>query len=113
MEQSNYLKYRGKCKEFCEAAILKDPTLTLVRGHYYQPMWNRDEQHWWTVKTDGTIHDPTRLQFPSAGTSTYTPFDGTVECVECGEQMLEDEASYYGNYAFCSNLCMGKFVGVF
>ena len=30
-----YRLYRGKCKEFCERACLKDPTLTLVRGHYF------------------------------------------------------------------------------
>jgi hypothetical protein len=28
----NYKKYRGKCKEYCEAACAADPTLTMVRA---------------------------------------------------------------------------------
>jgi hypothetical protein len=35
--ESDYLKYRGKCKPMCEDAIQKDPTLTLVRGNYVDP----------------------------------------------------------------------------
>jgi len=31
---SDYEKYRGKCKEFSEALIKKDPTLRLVRGPF-------------------------------------------------------------------------------
>lgn len=43
-----YALYRGKCKEYCEAAITTDPSLTLVRGYYYEPIWGTVEQHWWT-----------------------------------------------------------------
>lgn len=60
----DYLKYRGKCKEFCEAAIAKDSALALVRGHYFDFQWG-EQPHWWTVRTDGTIYDPTKDQFPS------------------------------------------------
>lgn len=47
---SDYMKYRGKCKELCEQAIKDDTTLTLIRGHYFCPIWNKDEPHWWTKK---------------------------------------------------------------
>ncbi len=33
-ETSDYLKYRGKCKEMSEQLCATDPTLTLVRGYY-------------------------------------------------------------------------------
>lgn len=49
---SDYLKFRGKCKELSEAACAEDPSLALVRGHYYCPIWNVTEPHWWTVRPD-------------------------------------------------------------
>jgi hypothetical protein len=111
-EQTNYQKYRGKCREMCEEAIKADPTLTIVRGHYYCPIWNTEEQHWWTVRPDGSIFDPTARQFPSAGLGIYTPFDGMVECAQCGKRVPEKEASFESRYAFCSYQCHGRFVGV-
>ena len=73
----NYTKFRGKCKQMAEEAIKADPTLTLVRGHYYDAEWGM-QQHWWTVRKDGAVYDPTALQFPSAGHGEYIPFDGMV-----------------------------------
>ena len=95
-----------------EAALLAAPTLTLVRGHYYCPVWNIEEPHWWCVKPDGTIVDPTALQFGSKGLGIYTPFDGIVPCSECGKPMSDEEAIFASNYAFCSNRCYGRFVGL-
>jgi hypothetical protein len=112
-QAQNYKLYRGKCKEFCEEAIANDPTLTLVRGHYFCPFWGQDEPHWWTVRSNGEIYDPTRLQFPSKGNGIYTPFDGICECANCGKEVLEEDAKFDGNYAFCSYRCNGEFVGVF
>jgi len=111
-EQSNYEKYRGKCKEFCDEAIKQDSTLTIVRGHYWEPFWDGLQAHWWTVRPDGTIYDPTRLQFPSEGNGTYIPFNGMVECAQCGKEIKEEDAEFESNYAFCSYRCRGKFVGV-
>lgn len=115
MSEENYIKYRGKCKELCEQAVAENSSLTLVRGHYYCPVWNNEEQHWWTVKPDGTIHDPSRLQFPSAGMGIYTPFDGMIQCANCGKDFKEDSenASFESRYAFCSNRCHGIFVGIY
>ena len=107
-----YKKFRGKCKELCEAACAQDSSLTLVRGHYFCPIWNSEEAHWWTVREDGTIHDPTKEQFPSRGHGIYTEFDGTVECSECGKSMTEEDASFESNYTFCSPRCHARFVGV-
>ena len=108
-----YKRYRGRCKELSEAACAADPTLTLVRGYYFCPLWGTEEPHWWCVTPDGTIHDPTREQFPSAGLGIYTPFNGMVACAECGKEVKEEEASLDSNYAFCSDLCHGRFVGVY
>jgi len=110
--ESDYLKYRGKCKEFCEQAMKADLSLTLVRGHYFCPVWGTNEPHWWLTKPDGTIVDPTARQFGSKGAGIYTPFDGTVECAQCGKEMKEEEAEFEGNYAFCSFKCHMRFVGL-
>jgi hypothetical protein len=108
----NYLKFRGKCRQYAEAAVKDDPSLRLVRGFYYCPVWGTKEQHWWTERADGTIHDPTALQFPSSGNGRYEEFSGTVECDNCGTCCPEEAAQITGRYAFCSPTCYGKFVGV-
>lgn len=103
---------RGRCKELCDAAVAADPSLTLVRGHYHCWHWGK-QPHWWTVRPDGTVFDPTAAQFPSLGRGDYVPFDGFVECAECHKVVAEDKADIEGNYAFCSYVCHGRFVGVF
>ena len=110
----NYQKYRGKCLEMSQALAERDPTLKLVRGHYICPIWGK-QPHWWCVKLDGTIIDPTILQFPSGGSGMgkYVEFDGWLECAQCGEWIKEAEADVDGRYAFCSNRCHGLFVGVY
>lgn len=110
--ETDYQRFRGKCKEMSEAAVAADPTLTLVRGHYICPIWG-EQAHWWCVRPDGTVLDPTALQFPSKGIGEYIPFDGFLECAECGKRIKESDADIEGNYAFCSYACHGRFVGVF
>lgn len=109
----DYLEFRGKCKELCEEACAQEPTLTLVRGHYFCPLWNVEEPHWWTTKPDGTIYDPSARQFPSKGLGIYTPFNGMVICSQCQKEVPEDEASFESNYTFCSGRCHGRFIGVY
>jgi hypothetical protein len=75
MSQSDYIKYRGKCKEMAEQAVRDDPSLRIARGWYVDPFWGK-EQHWWTVRQDGSIYDPSKLQFPSKGNGEYEEFDG-------------------------------------
>ena len=110
--QSDYSKYRGKCKEMSEALAAADPSLTLVRGYYFCPIWNTNEQHWWCVDKAGKVVDPTKNQFPSKGLGTYTPFDGTVNCSNCGKTIKEEDADIEGRYAFCSATCHMHFVGL-
>jgi hypothetical protein len=110
--EENYRIFRGRCQELSEQACAADPSLTLVRGHYFCPLWGTEEPHWWCVRPDGTIHDPSKQQFPSNGLGIYTPFDGWVACAECGKEIKEEEADIEGNYAFCSYGCHGRFVGV-
>lgn len=110
-EQSDYMKYRGKCKELSEAAVALDPALRLVRGTYWCPMWG-NQAHWWCEKSDGTIIDPSAKQFPSKGMGEYTEFNGVCECAECGKEVMEEEASFESRYAFCSDRCKLRFVGL-
>ncbi len=108
--QGDYDKFRGQCKPMSEAAVAADPTLTLVRGHYICPFWG-PQQHWWTKKPDGTIHDPTVLQFPSKGMGEYVEFDGLCECSECGQKIREEDAHFDGRHPFCNSTCYGRFIG--
>lgn len=104
---------RGKCKEMSEKLVKENPELTLVRGYYYEPLWSRDEQHWWTKKKDGTIVDPTASQFPSGGIKEfYTEFDGTLSCSECGCRICEETAQFAGRYPVCSTKCAMRLVGL-
>jgi hypothetical protein len=108
-----YRTYRGKCKEMAEELCLNNPTLRLVRGYYHEPMWSEQQPHWWTIDENGIINDPSRLQFPSRGIPEfYEEFDGTVECAECGKTMIEEDARFDSNYAFCSTSCIMRFVGL-
>ncbi len=111
MSETDYMKYRGKCKEFVDQAIKDDPTLTAVRGFYHCPIEGK-RAHWWCRKSDGSIFDPTARQFKSKGIGDYEEFDGTVECSQCGKMMTEAEASFESNYAFCSTRCHMIFVGL-
>lgn len=101
---------RGKCKEFSEAAVAADPTLRLVRGWYHDPIWGAQE-HWWTLRPDGTIHDPTAGQFPVGGVpSLYEEYRGVFPCQGCGAEVAEDDPKRYE--ACCSYRCYGRMVGV-
>lgn len=112
--KSNYIKYRGKCKEMSQKLVDdSNGELELVRGYYYEPMWGSDEPHWWCRDKNGVIHDPTKLQFPSGGCSDfYTEFDGTYKCANCGTIVEESKAVPCGNYIVCTNLCALKLVGL-
>ena len=110
-EVDDYLQFRGKCKDLSEAAIVRDPTLRLVRGHYYCHSYGK-QPHWWCETPEGTVVDPSARQFPSKGQGIYEKFNGVVECAECGKEMEEHEARFESNYAFCSTRCILRFVGL-
>lgn len=108
----DYSTFRGKCYEMSKALADADPSLRLVRGHYFCLHWAREEEHWWCEKQDGTIIDPTARQFPCNGAGVYTEFNGVCECAECGKEVPEAEVYGYGNYAFCRAECAMRFVGL-
>lgn len=113
MAETNYTKFRGKCKDMSEALCEKDKSLTLVRGYYHCPLWGK-QSHWWVKDKDGKIIDPTVEQFPTAGIAAeYEEYDGTGQCSECGKDVIVEESMTESNYVFCSSKCYGRFVGVF
>lgn len=111
MNNSDYQMYRGKCKELSEEQVRINPSLRLVRGHYHCPIWG-EQAHWWCVKPDGTIVDPSKLQFPSKGIGEYVEFNGKIKCAECNKEVMEEDAIFEGRYGFCSSKCVLKFVGL-
>ena len=62
-EETDYSKYRGKCKQFVDEPVAKDTSLRAVRGYYHCPIWGK-QAHWWAEDKDGKIIDPTVKQFP-------------------------------------------------
>lgn len=103
-EPSNYLQYRGKCKELCEQALQNNSDLTIVRGYYHDAFWGRQE-HWWCVNKDGSIYDPSKSQFPDQN-GKHEEFNGIFNCEQCGKEITEEEGQVYGNYIFCSGECI-------
>lgn len=91
-EQSVY----GQCEYICKKMVAKFPELLLIKGYYWDSMWGRRE-HLWIGAPDGTILDPTAIQFPSKGSGHYEPLtDGdprpTGKCPHCGEYCYDNEA---------------------
>lgn len=85
-EESDYLRYRGKCREFCDAAILEDPTLT---------------------------PGPWLLPLPLLGQAgALVEFDGWCSCEECGKKVKEEDAIMCGHYPVCSQGCAMRLVGL-
>lgn len=109
--ETDYLEYRGKCKEMAEAAAAQDPTLKVVRGYYHCPLWGK-QAHWWCVRADGTIYDPTVKQFPSKGVGAeYVEYDGTIDCEYCGTTVSEMDKYQIDHHVYCSGECYGHDVG--
>jgi hypothetical protein len=111
IRKTDYEIYRGKCREMAEALIKQNPDLRLVRGYYHCPLWGK-QPHWWTVKPDGTIVDPSAAQFPSYGAVEYEEFNGMVRCEECGKELTEKSAYIENNHVFCGGKCYGRYIGL-
>ena len=110
-QETEYLKFRGKCKELAEEACKADLTLTLVRGFYHCPLWGK-QNHWWCKKVDGTVVDPSVKQFPTAGAGAeYEEFNGAIECEYCHKEVPEADAYMVEHHAYCSYTCYGHDVG--
>lgn len=108
---SDYITYRGHCKELAEAEVKHDPSLRIVRGWYFCPVWGK-QAHWWCEKSDGTVIDPSVKQFPTKGLGAiYEEYDGNIECEYCGKNTAENDAYFYGHHAYCSYQCFGHDIG--
>lgn len=107
---SGDIELYGRCHELSMAAVAADPSLTLVRGWYYCPVWG-EREHWWTTRPDGTVFDPTAAQFPSGGLGHYEPFAGTFPCEHCGEAVAEAVAYIVAPHVYCSYRCYGRDIG--
>lgn len=110
---SDYKKYRGMCKTLSEKECKNNPNLKLVKGWYYCPIWNSEEQHYWCEDEKGKIIDPSRLQFPSKGQGKYKKYDGVFPCSYCKTDIKEsdiDDNLIQGKYIFCSGECYTKFI---
>lgn len=108
---SDYMTYRGKCKELAEQAVRDNPVLVLVRGYYHCPLWGK-QAHWWCKSLDGTVVDLSVRQFPTKGAGAeYEEFDGSVECEYCSKSVPEDKLYRVDQHAYCSYECYGHDVG--
>lgn len=110
---SEYKKYRGMCKTLSEEECKKNTNFKLMKGWYYCPIWNSEEQHYWCEDEKGNIIDPSKLQFPSKGQGKYKKYKGVFPCSSCKTDIKEsdiDKNLVQGKYIFCSGECYGKFI---
>lgn len=87
----------GQCEKVTASMLEAFPELTRVRGHYQCPVWG-ERAHWWLTAPDGSIVDPTVMQFPSRGCGDYEPWDDSKElptgkCMNCGGYAYRSESS--------------------
>jgi hypothetical protein len=97
---ANVADPRRTCRETTLAMAAAFPELRRVRGHYCHGLIG-EAPHWWLVAPDGSIVDPTAVQFPAGG--TYVEHDEsqpepTGRCLECGDYT-------YDRRLFCSAEC--------
>lgn len=86
----------GQCAEATLQMQKEFPELIRVRGHYYEPLWGQDREHWWLKTKNNEIVDPTSKQFPTNGTMEYTEWvEGSEEpigkCMNCGDLVFSSK----------------------
>lgn len=75
------------CSEATTEMVAAFPELNRVAGHY-RPVLGGSLPHWWCVDAEGTIVDPTAIQFRCQGQGEYVPWVGELpngRCMNCGE----------------------------
>lgn len=81
----------GKCKEASHAMKAAFPELRVTNGFVHGPGFS-DAMHWWCVATDGSIVDPTAIQY--GGPILHEEIDDShparnfsqARCMNCGER---------------------------
>lgn len=101
----------GECADVTRDIAAKDPSLTRVRGFYHCHQWGR-RAHWWLKDSAGKVIDPTKMQFPSAGSGEYEEYDPIKHptpigrCMQCGAETFE-----HTNY--CNDDCLAQLEGYY
>jgi len=95
---------KNQCDKATTAMMKEFPELTRVRGHVIDGFAHKHE-HWWLATQDGSIVDPTAIQF--SGILGYQPLDESQpqpigKCRECGDYVYPNPE---GMTEFCSNKC--------
>ena len=111
---------RGRCGVETRAMCAAFPELRAAGGYYYGAM-EHPSQHWWCVAPDGTIVDPTAIQFLDRGAGCYDeipPEDHPRgKCMDCGDMTFDRESGGAPNAhvptfcgaACCRDFCLGTF----
>jgi hypothetical protein len=66
----------GACGIYCDDMRKVFPELKLITGHYSDPLTNSMYEHFWLEAPDGSVVDPTAIQFPTRGYGSYHPLSG-------------------------------------
>jgi len=96
----------GQCHKVTSAMKEVFPELTVVKGHYFCAWGDRD--HCWLTAPDGTIVDPTVIQFPGLG--EYKPWNPGDEvrvgrCMNCGDDIWRAVQSLTGDPGGSTIVC--------
>ena len=107
----------ANCLSATQEMVEEFPELRRVRGHYDCPIWG-ERAHWWCVDPDGSIVDPTAVQFPSRGAFAASYHEAQRKtlvqvgvCMNCGEPIrVTLEAAENGDQGstFCSDACENR-----
>lgn len=95
----------GSCYAVTQHMQKDFPELKRVRGHYHDAFWG-PRTHWWLIAPDGSIVDPTKIQFPDQN-GEYEPWtegskEPTGKCPNCGGYCYDGDS-------LCSDRCYKEY----
>ena len=95
---------KNQCEKATIAMMKEFPELIRVRGHVIDGFAYKHE-HWWLIDKEGSIVDPTAIQF--SGILGYLPLDESQpqpmgKCRECGDYVYPNPE---GMTELCSKKC--------
>lgn len=106
---------RAQCHPFSTKLVAAFPHLKLERGFYVvKDRWGdeAETEHWWAVDEDGTIVDPSKMQFHDQG-GRYSPYEAREfkalkgRCPNCGGDIYEGDDDGHGGV--CSEECADSY----
>jgi hypothetical protein len=100
---------RGECGPATARMLLAFPELERICGFYRDPVLGHDYQHFWLEAPDGSVVDPTGIQFPAftSGEGSYHRFESAplARCMHCGAPIFDGSR----DGAFCRSSCAKQF----